>query len=212
MKTKPKSYATSSALRSATFFATFFETPAHWRAWLEKNHARVSELLVGFHKKDLGKASITWPESVDEALCFGWIDGMRKRMDETSYTIRFTPRRPRSIWSAVNIRRVAELKRERRMHAAGLAAFARRLEARSAIYSYEQRKTAKLDAASERRFRGNANAWKFYEAQAPGYRRMCAWWVISAKKEETRERRLAALMEISSQGRKLEPMKPRTPK
>jgi uncharacterized protein YdeI (YjbR/CyaY-like superfamily) len=195
--------------RKTTAIATFFESPAHWRAWLEKNYARVTELLVGFHKRDSGKPSITWPESVDEALCFGWIDGLRKRVDETSYTIRFTPRKARSTWSAVNIARVAELTREGRMHAAGIAAFERRSEERSAIYSYEERKTAALDAASERRFRANAKAWKFYEAQPPGYRRMMAWWVISAKKEETRARRLASLIEISARGQRIEPMKPK---
>ncbi len=198
--------------RKPTVVAAFFETPAEWRAWLEKNHARVTELLVGFHKRDSGKPSITWPESVDEALCFGWIDGLRKRVDETSYTIRFTPRKARSTWSAVNIRRVAELKREGRMHAAGIAAFERRSEARSAIYSYEQRKTAALDAASARRFRANAKAWKFYEAQPPGYRRMMAWWVISAKKDATRARRLASLIDISARGQRIDPMKPKAPK
>ncbi len=197
--------------RKPKFFATFFETPAQWRSWLEKNHARAKELSVGFHKRSSGRPSITWPESVDEALGFGWIDGVRNSLDETSYRIRFTPRKPRSIWSAVNIKRVAELKREGRMHPAGLAAFARRSETRSEIYSYEQRKTARLDAASERRFRANATAWKFYQAQAPWYQRTTAWWVISAKKEETRDRRLAALIKSSGQGRRIDPMKPKTP-
>lgn len=190
----------------------FFATAAQWRSWLEKNHARANELSVGFHKKSSGRPSITWQESVDEALCFGWIDGVRNAVDEASYRIRFTPRKPRSTWSAVNIKRVAELQREGRMHPAGLAAFARRSESRSEIYSYEQRKTAKLDAAGERRFRANAKAGKFYAAQAPWYRRTSAWWVLSAKKEETRQRRLEVLIESSAQGRRIDPMKPKTPK
>jgi uncharacterized protein YdeI (YjbR/CyaY-like superfamily) len=181
----------------------FFAVQAEWRAWLEENYARVAELWVGFHKKASGKASITWPESVDEALCFGWIDGLRKSVDETSYRIRFTPRRKRSQWSAVNIARVAELTRMERMHAAGHAAFERRLTEKSEIYSYEQRKTAKFDAADERRFRANAKAWKFFEAQAPGYRRMVTWWVISAKREETRKKRLETLMEYCARGKKI---------
>jgi uncharacterized protein YdeI (YjbR/CyaY-like superfamily) len=181
----------------------FFAVQAEWRAWLEENHARVEELWVGFHKNASGKPSITWPESVDEALCFGWIDGLRKSVDETSYMIRFTPRRERSTWSAVNIRRVAELKRMERMHPAGLAAFERRLAEKSEIYSYEQRKTAKLEAADVRRFRANAKAWKYFEAQAAGYRRTATWWVIRAKKEETRKKRLEVLMERCAQGKKI---------
>jgi uncharacterized protein YdeI (YjbR/CyaY-like superfamily) len=181
----------------------FFAMQTEWRAWLVENHARVKELWVGFHKKASGKPSITWPESVDEALCFGWIDGLRKSVNETSYMIRFTPRRERSTWSAVNIRRVAELKSLERMHPAGVAAFARRLVEKSGIYSYEQRKTAKLEAADERRFRTNAKAWKYFEAQAPGYRRTATWWVISAKKEETRRKRLETLMECCAQGREI---------
>jgi uncharacterized protein YdeI (YjbR/CyaY-like superfamily) len=181
----------------------FFAMQVEWRAWLEENHARVEELWVGFHKKASGKPSITWPESVDEALCFGWIDGLRKSVNETSYMIRFTPRKKRSTWSAVNIRRVAELKRLKRMHPAGLAAFERRLAEKSEIYSYEQRKTAKLEAADERRFRANAKAWKYFEALAPGYRRTATWWVVSAKREKTRRKRLATLMKRCAQGRKI---------
>jgi uncharacterized protein YdeI (YjbR/CyaY-like superfamily) len=185
----------------------FFAMQAEWRAWLEENHARIEELWVGFHKKASGKPSITWPESVDEALCFGWIDGLRKSVNETSYMIRFTPRRECSTWSAVNIARVAELASRERMHPAGVAAFARRLAEKSEVYSYEQRKTAKFDAADERRFRANAKAWKYFEAKAPGYRRTATWWVISAKKEETRKKRLATLMECCAQGREIGPMR-----
>src|SRR5262245_26002759 len=141
---------------------TFFATPAKFREWLEKNHGSARELLVGFHKRDSGKPSITWQESVDQALCFGWIDGVRKRVDDVSYTIRFTPRKPRSIWSLVNIKRIAELKKMRLMRPAGLAAFARRGDDKSAIYAYEQRAAAALD---EKSFGGDRKAWQFLQAQ-----------------------------------------------
>ncbi len=180
----------------------FFATPAAWRAWLEKNHKLESELLVGFHKKDSGKPSITWPESVDAALCFGWIDGVRRRIDDWSYSIRFTPRRPRSIWSAVNIGRVEELTRFGLMHPAGIAAFAAREEERSRIYAFEQ-KSAAFTASQERLLRNNAAAWEFFESQPPSYRRVATWWVISAKREETRTKRLQALIEDSAAGRRL---------
>jgi len=162
----------------------FFKSPSEFRRWLKGNHDKTGELWVGFYKKDSGKPSITWPESVDEALCFGWIDGIRKSVDAISYTIRFTPRKPRSNWSAVNIRRVQELTRTGRMHAAGLKAFEARKEERSGIYSFEQ-KRPKLDAAYERKLQANKAAWKFFQAQAPWYHRTASWWVMSAKKEET---------------------------
>lgn len=181
---------------------TFFATPAEWRAWLEKHHAGRPELLVGFYKKDSGQPSITWPESVDEALCFGWIDGVRRRIDDASYTIRFTPRRPRSIWSAVNIKRVAELTAQGRMHAAGLKAFEARQENRSAIYSFEQ-ESIEFERTQERRFRANPAAWKFFAAQPPSYRRAATWWVINAKRDETKTKRLAMLIADSEQGRTL---------
>jgi uncharacterized protein YdeI (YjbR/CyaY-like superfamily) len=182
---------------------TFFPTPAAFRAWLAKHHESSTELLVGFHKTGTGTPSITWPESVDEALCFGWIDGVRKRLDDERYTIRFTPRKPRSTWSAVNVARVAELTREGRMQPAGLAAFARRAEARTAIYAYERTKAAELGAAEERAFRANAAAWEFFQAQAPSYRRRATHWVVSAKQDETRRRRLAKLVEGSEQARRI---------
>lgn len=181
----------------------FFRTPADFRRWLEKNHADVAELWVGFHKKGSGKPSITWPESVDEALSFGWIDGVRRSIDETSYEIRFTPRRPTSIWSAVNTRRAKELIAEGRMAEAGIRAFEKRSDERSGVYSFEQRKEAKLDPALETRFRARAKAWRFFEAQPPGYRRLAAFWVMSAKKEETRLRRLAELITRSANGERL---------
>lgn len=181
----------------------FFETPAKWRRWLAAHHATVPELWVGFHKRATGRPSITWPEAVDEALCYGWIDGIRKRLDENSYVIRFTPRRPRSIWSAINLRRVAELTEQGLMAPAGLAAHGRARDARSAIYAYEQRQTAEFPPGMARRFRRNRAAWAFFEAQPPSYRHTVTWWVISARRDETRERRLAALIEDSAAGRRI---------
>ena len=181
----------------------FFAKPAAFRKWLERNHGAAHELWVGFYKKETGRPSITWPESVDEALCVGWIDGIRKRIDDESYTIRFTPRKARSIWSAVNIARVAELTREGRMLPAGLAAFERRSADKSAIYAYEQRKNAAFDEAAERQFRANAKAWEFFQAQPPGYRKTATYKVISAKREETRQKRLAALIADSAAGRRI---------
>ena len=184
--------------------ATFFARPTDFRKWLEKNHDTVPELLVGFYKKGSGKPSITWPESVDEALCFGWIDGVRRRIDDESYSIRFTPRRARSIWSLVNTRRVAELTKQGRMHSSGLEAFKARDPKRSGIYSFEQREKAqKLDAAHEAKLRANSKAWAFFQAQPPGYQRMASLYVMSAKKEETRLRRLAVLIEHSAAGRRI---------
>ena len=176
---------------------TFFKTPSDLRKWFEKYHDKEQELLVGFYKKDSGKASITWPESVDEALCFGWIDGVRRRVDEFSYTIRFTPRRSRSVWSAVNIKRAGELTKQERMKPVGLKAFAARKENRSGIYSYEQR-TAELPEPYSRLVKQNQAAWKFFEDQPPSYRKAANWWVVSAKKEETRRKRLDKLIDYSA--------------
>ncbi|MCC6626519.1 MAG: YdeI/OmpD-associated family protein [Chloroflexi bacterium] len=179
----------------------FFTTPAEFRAWLAANHETGRELWVGFYKKGSGRSSITWPEAVDEALCFGWIDSVRRSVDADSYANRFTPRQPRSTWSAVNIQRVEELTRLGRMRPAGLTAFAARTAARSGTYSFEQRATVALGEDYERRFRANQAAWDFFQAQAAGYRRTASWWVISAKREETRLRRLATLIDDSAQGR-----------
>jgi uncharacterized protein YdeI (YjbR/CyaY-like superfamily) len=180
---------------------TFFETPADFRRWLKRNHDKASELLVGFYKKDSGRPSITWPESVDQALCFGWIDGVRKRIDDVSYTIRFTPRKRGSNWSAVNIRRVGELKLGL-MQPGGLKAFEQRTAEKSAIYSYENA-PKELPAADEKKFRANKKAWTYFNAQPPSYRRVAIHWVVSAKREETRARRLALLIDDSSQERRL---------
>lgn len=189
---------------------TFFATPSEFRDWLEEHHDHTQELWVGFYKKGSGKPSITWPEAVDEALCFGWIDGVRKRIDDVSYTIRFTPRKARSIWSAVNIKRAMELTNLGLMRPAGLRAFEERTEEKSGIYAYEQKDTATLDAASEQQFRANRQAWDFFQAQPAGYRRTAIWWVISAKKEETRRKRLATLIEDSKHGRTIAPLTRRT--
>jgi uncharacterized protein YdeI (YjbR/CyaY-like superfamily) len=190
---------------------TFFATPDEFRAWLEEHHATETELLVGFHKKGSGRPSITWPESVDQALCFGWIDGVRRRIDDASYSIRFTPRKQRSTWSAINVKRVAELAEQGLMHPAGLAAFERRSDDRAAIYSYERRKAATLEPAMEKRFKQDERAWAWFEAQPPSYRRTAAHWVISAKKPETRERRLERLIADSGAGRTVPPLTRPTP-
>jgi uncharacterized protein YdeI (YjbR/CyaY-like superfamily) len=181
---------------------TFFAKPADFRRWLQRNHEKADELLVGFWKRDSGKPSITWPQSVDEALCFGWIDGVRKRIDDESYTIRFTPRRRGSIWSAINIRRVTELTTLGRMAPAGLRAFEARDEKKSAIYAYENR-PRQLAPEYEKRFRANEKAWEFWIAQPPGYRRVVTYWVMAAKKEETRERRLAQLIDYCANRRRM---------
>jgi uncharacterized protein YdeI (YjbR/CyaY-like superfamily) len=180
----------------------FFQTSADFRRWLEENHATATELWIGFYKKDSGKPSITWPESVDQALCFGWIDGIRKRVDEISYRIRFTPRRRGSVWSAINIKRAEELVRQKQMRTAGLKAFAARVENRSGIYSYEQR-SPELNQPYAKLLRKNKAAWNFFERQPPSYRKMMGWWIVSARKEETRMARLAKLINESAKGKRL---------
>lgn len=180
---------------------TFFPTAAAFRQWLEENHERAAELLVGLYKKASGKPSMTWPEAVDQALCFGWIDGVRKRIDEISYTIRFTPRRATGIWSAANIKRARELSELGLLRPAGLEAFARRDERKSAIYSYERRNSARFPAAFEEHFRANKKAWDFFLSRPPGYQRTATHWVISAKQEETRLKRLARLIKSSERRR-----------
>jgi len=181
---------------------TYFKSGADFRNWLEANHAKVRELWVGFFKKGSGKGGITYAEAVDEALCFGWIDGLKKRVDDLSYTHRFTPRKPKSNWSRINIQHAERLKRAGRMMAAGLTAYAQRHPERSGVYSFENA-PRKLRPADERRFKANQAAWEFFQQQPPGYRRIAIWWVISAKKEETRARRLSRLIEDSGNGRRL---------
>jgi uncharacterized protein YdeI (YjbR/CyaY-like superfamily) len=171
----------------------FFKTQNDFREWLEKNHDRKDELLVGFHKVNSGKPSMTWSESVDQALCFGWIDGVRKRIDDMSYTIRFTPRRTSSVWSSINIKKVEKLQERGLMREAGLAAFGNRDEKRSAIYSYENR-PEKLSEDLEAQFRKSRDAWEFFQKQPLGYKRLCVFFVMSAKQEKTRISRLEKLI------------------
>ena len=180
----------------------FFQSPSDLRKWFERHHASEQELWVGYYKKDSGKPSITWPQSVDGALCFGWIDGIRKSIDDLSYKIRFTPRKPRSIWSAVNIKRAQELLEQGQMQPAGLKAFAAREENRSGIYSYEQRSPELADQYAKK-LKKNLAASKFFQAQPPSYRKAANWYVISAKKEETRLKRLDSLIEYSAQGQRI---------
>lgn len=180
----------------------FFPTPAAFRKWLKKHHDEERELLVGFYKKDSGKPSITWPESVDQALCFGWIDGVRKGIDDVSYSIRFTPRKAVSNWSAINMARVAELTKLGLMMPAGLRAFDLRREEKSAIYAYENA-VRTLAPEDEKRFRANRKAWSYFTKQAPSYQRVAIYWVTSAKRDETRARRLATLIDDSENERRL---------
>jgi uncharacterized protein YdeI (YjbR/CyaY-like superfamily) len=182
----------------------YFADPHAFRAWLQEHHGDATELLVGFCKRDTGLPSMTWPASVDQALCFGWIDGVRKRIDDERYSIRFTPRRPSSTWSTVNIRRVAALEAEGLMQPAGLDAFARRSEERSRIYAYEQRHTAALADEDLKKLQANRKAWAFFAAQPAGYRQVITYWIVSGKKAETRQKRLDALIEASAAGRRVE--------
>lgn len=176
---------------------TYFATQAEFRSWLANNHTSEVELWVGYHKKGSEIESITWPQSVDEALCFGWIDGIRKSVDALRYTIRFTPRKAKSNWSAVNIRRVAELTKLDRMRSAGLKAFQLSGQKNLRNYSYE-REHAKLRADMQKQLKANARAWHFFREQPPSYRKVAAWWVVSAKKEETKLKRLSQLIRDSA--------------
>ena len=189
----------------------FFSTPAGFRKWLEQNHDKASELIIGFHKKASGKKSITYPQALDEALCFGWIDGVRRKLDETSYVQRFTPRKPRSIWSLVNVRHVERLKKEGRMQPPGLEAYERRTPERTGIYSFENR-PKELSPAYKKRFRQNKEAWKFFEEQPTYYKNLVIFRTMSAKKEETRIRRLEQLIECSAKGRRLGMLEPKAKK
>jgi uncharacterized protein YdeI (YjbR/CyaY-like superfamily) len=183
--------------------ARYFATAAAFRRWLETRHATERELLVGFYKKAAPKRGIGYKEAVDEALCFGWIDGVKKRVDEHRYTHRFTPRAAGSIWSLINTTRIRELIDQRRVASAGLAAFARRDPKRTGVYSFEQRPSV-FDPALERAFKKHAAAWTFFRAQPPGYQRLMTFWVMSAKQQATRERRLAALVKRSAEGKRIQ--------
>lgn len=192
--------------KSAQVKPTFLTTPGDFRQWLRKNHASVTELWVGFHKKGTGKPSMSWPESVDQALCFGWIDGLRKSCDSESYMIRFTPRKSTSTWSAVNTKRAQELIRLGLMQPAGKKAFEGRDAKMSKLYSFEQ-KSATLGTAYEKQFQTNRNAWQFFQSQPPWYRKTATWWVVSAKQEATRQKRLAVLISDSEAGRRIAPLR-----
>jgi len=185
----------------------FFKGPDALRQWFERNHAKVDELWIGFYKVDSGRPSVTWPQSVDEALCFGWIDGIRKRIDDVSYKIRFTPRRASSNWSLVNVKRVGELTKAGRMRPPGLKAFQESKEARTGVYSYEQR-VMQFDAACEKVFKANRTAWEFFQSQPPYYRKMVSWYVMSAKKDETRLKRLNTLIDESAHARRIDLVPP----
>jgi uncharacterized protein YdeI (YjbR/CyaY-like superfamily) len=181
----------------------YFKSPAQFRAWLEKHHASRTELLVGFFRVATGKPSLTWPESVDQALCFGWIDGVRRSVDASRYTIRFSPRKPRSNWSKINLAKIAALRGAGLMHPAGEKAYAAREEQRTGVYSFEQEKPLQLSAAYLKRLKANRKAWDFFQTQAPYYRRTVVFWVMNAKKEETREKRLNTLIADSSRNRRV---------
>jgi uncharacterized protein YdeI (YjbR/CyaY-like superfamily) len=181
---------------------TFFAAPAEFRAWLQHNHQKETELLVGFYKTGSGRASITWPQSVDEALCFGWIDGVRKSRDAESYTIRFTPRKPKSIWSGVNIKKIEELTQKGLMQPAGIAAYAKREESRSKIYSFENEEM-QLSPGYEDLFKANQAAWDFFQSQAPWYKKLWYHRVMSAKQEKTQLSRLEKLIQASEQGQRI---------
>ena len=182
---------------------TYFSTAQALRRWFAKNHRSADELLVGFHKTTTGTPSVTWPEAVDQALCFGWVDGVRKGVDAARYTVRFTPRRPGSTWSAKNIESMARLESEKRLTAAGRAAFEGRTEKKSRTYSYERAEAAALEPKLEKEFRAKHAAWSFFEAQAPSYRRKVVHWVLAAKADEARMRRLRRLIQAFAAGKRL---------
>jgi len=182
----------------------FFASPDELRGWFEEHHAAVDELWVGYHRKATGRPTITWPQAVDEALCVGWIDGVRYRIDEERHAQRFTPRRKGSIWSAVNTKRAQELIEEGRMRPDGQKAFEARSEERTAVYSYERANAAFSDD-QQGRFEADESAWTYWQLQPPSYRRAITHWVSSAKREETRERRFLKLLEDSRAGRRTGP-------
>jgi uncharacterized protein YdeI (YjbR/CyaY-like superfamily) len=186
---------------------TYFPSPAAFRSWLEKHHATEKELLVGFHRVASGKPSMTWSDSVDQALCYGWIDGVRRSVDGSRYTIRFTPRKPRSNWSKINIAKIEALRKAGLMAPAGERAYAAREQKRSGVYAFEQERPTELSPAYLKRLKADTKAWEFFRVQAPYYRRLMAFWVMSAKREATREKRLATLIADSSRGRRVGIMK-----
>jgi uncharacterized protein YdeI (YjbR/CyaY-like superfamily) len=191
--------------------AIFFETPDQLRDWLDEHHETAPELIVGAWKKATGKPSLTWPQIVEEALCVGWIDSVRRSVPGDGWTIRLTPRRKGSIWSAVNVAKVAELRAAGRMRPAGEAAFAARREDRTAVYSFERAAEPELTPDEEARFRANEAAWAWFAARPPSFRRQVLHWVVSAKRPETRERRLTALIDDSAERQPPKPLRPARP-
>jgi uncharacterized protein YdeI (YjbR/CyaY-like superfamily) len=189
----------------------YFASANEFGAWLDAHHASATELLVGFHKRKTGRSSLTWVESVQQALCYGWIDGVRKRIDDDGYTIRFSPRKPGSIWSSVNVRHVKALITSGQMRPAGLRAFEARRANTSGVYSYEQR-SVDLPPAYARSLKKNPKAFRFFEAQPPSYRRAVMWWIVSAKKEETRMKRLSVLVDLCARGERLPALMPSKPR
>jgi len=188
---------------------TYFPTPARLRAWFKRHHDQRDVLWIGFHRQGSGRPSITYPEALDEALCWGWIDGLKNTLNETSYVQRFTPRRPRSIWSKVNLAHVARLEQAGRMQPSGRAALARREEKRTGVYAFEQDKPKAFTPARQRRFQADATAWRHFNALPAYYRKVATFWVESAKREETRERRFAQLLQCSATGRRLPHLDPK---
>jgi len=189
----------------------YFATPDEFRSWLDAHHRKAAECVVGLFKKGSGLPSITWPEAVDEALCLGWIDGRAHRIDAERWAVRFTPRRPGSIWSSVNVARVAALREEGRMRPEGLAAFARRSEARTSVYSHEQAEEPTLTPEHAAKFEANPDAWAFFSARPPSYQRAAIWWVVSAKRPETREHRLETLIADSAAGQPIKLLRRSSP-
>lgn len=181
----------------------FFTTQHDFRKWLDKNHQKETELIVGFYKVGSGKPSMTWPESVDQALCYGWIDGVRKSFNEDSYTIRFTPRKPTSIWSAINIDKMDALIAKKLVTPAGLAAYQKRTENRSRVYSHERTEDAQLSAEMEKAFKANKPAWEFFMKQAPYYRKTVIHLIVSAKQEKTQQSRFEKLLTASADGKRI---------
>jgi uncharacterized protein YdeI (YjbR/CyaY-like superfamily) len=180
----------------------FFKTPAAFRKWLEKNYDTAKEIYVGFYKKDSDKSGITWPEAVDQALCFGWIDGIRKSIDEISYTNRFTRRKPNSNWSAVNIKKIEKLTEKNLMHPAGIAAFQKKKEEKSAIYSYES-EAAELPPIFQKKLKKDKKAWTYFQTRSNYYKKRTTHWIMNARTEETKIRRLEKLIEASGQAQQL---------
>jgi len=188
--------------------AVHFGSAKEFRAWLAKNHGSVTELFISFYKKHTGKGGATYDQAVEEALCYGWIDGVKKRVDDERFTHRFTPRKAKSTWSRINVERALQLIKSKRMAAPGLRAFEAREENRTGIYTYEQERPG-LSPQDKKRFMANRKAWEFFKRQPPGYQRLVGFWVSSAKREETRLRRLAILMDDSEKGRRLGMLEPK---